>query len=63
MMGKATDYATPFPWVCWKKGVLLETVSLLLARQSLKITQKHYSPWVKTRQEALDQEVSRALSA
>ena len=45
-----------------EKGVSLETVSILLGHQSLKITQKHYSPWVKTRQEALDKEVSRALS-
>jgi site-specific recombinase XerD len=46
-----------------EKGVSLETVSILLGHQSLKITQKHYSPWVKTRQEALEKEVSRALSA
>ena len=46
-----------------EKGVSLETVSILLGHQSLKITQKHYSPWVKTRQAALDKEVSEALSA
>jgi len=44
-------------------GVSLESVSVLLGHQSLKITQKHYSPWVKTRQDALDREVSQALSA
>jgi integrase/recombinase XerD len=46
-----------------QKGVSLETVSILLGHQSIKITQKHYSPWVKTRQEALEREVFRALSA
>ena len=46
-----------------EKGVSLETVSVLLGHQSVKITQKHYAPWVKTRQDALDKEVSRALSA
>ena len=46
-----------------EKGVSLESVSILLGHQSLKITQKHYSPWVKTRQDALDREVSAALSA
>jgi site-specific recombinase XerD len=46
-----------------EKGVSLETVSILLGHQSIKITQKHYSPWVKTRQNALDREVSEALSA
>ena len=45
-----------------QKGVSLETVSILLGHQSIKITQKHYSPWVKTRQDALDKEVSLALS-
>jgi site-specific recombinase XerD len=46
-----------------EKGVSLETVSILLGHQSVKITQKHYSPWVKTRQEALEREVFQALSA
>ena len=45
-----------------EKGVSLETVSILLGHQNLKITQKHYFPWVKTRQAALDKEVSEALS-
>jgi integrase/recombinase XerD len=45
-----------------EKGVSLETVSILLGHQSIKITQKHYSPWVKTRQEALEREVFAALS-
>jgi integrase/recombinase XerD len=46
-----------------EEGVSLESVSTLLGHQSVKITQKHYSPWVKTRQDALDREVSEALSA
>jgi len=45
-----------------EKGVSLESVSVLLGHQSVKITQKHYSPWVKTRQEALEKEVLHALS-
>jgi len=40
------------------EGVSLETVSQLLGHQSIKITQKHYSPWVKARQDALDKELS-----
>jgi site-specific recombinase XerD len=44
-----------------EKGVSLETVSILLGHQSIKITQKHYSPWVRTRQEALEKEVQRTL--
>lgn len=46
-MGTATDYATPFAVGLLEKGVSLETVSILLGHQSLKITQKHYSPWVE----------------
>jgi integrase/recombinase XerD len=46
-----------------EKGVSLETVPILLGHQNLKITQKHYSPWVKTRQDAPEKEVSRVLSA
>jgi integrase/recombinase XerD len=45
-----------------EKGVSLESVSVLLGHQSVKITQKHYSPWVKTRQDALEKEVLEALA-
>jgi integrase/recombinase XerD len=44
-------------------GVTLENVSTLLGHQSIRVTEKHYSPWVKTRQEALDQAVAKALRA
>jgi site-specific recombinase XerD len=43
-------------------GVSLEDVSTLLGHKSLRITQKHYSPWVKTRQEALDRAVAAAIA-
>jgi integrase/recombinase XerD len=42
-------------------GVSLEDVSTLLGHKSLRITQKHYSPWVKTRQDALDKAVAVAI--
>ena len=41
-------------------GVPIEHVSILLGHSSIKITERHYSPWVKTRQEKLEEEVSRA---
>jgi integrase/recombinase XerD len=41
-------------------GVSLESVSILLGHQNLKITQKAYSPWVKSRQDALDKEIEKA---
>ena len=44
-------------------GVSLENVSTLLGHQSIRVTEKHYSPWVKTRQEALDKAVEKALQS
>jgi integrase/recombinase XerD len=35
------------------KGVPLETVSVLLGHQSTRVTERHYSPWVRARQDAL----------
>jgi integrase/recombinase XerD len=32
----------------------LDQVSFLLGHQSIKVTEKHYSPWVKARQEQLE---------
>jgi integrase/recombinase XerD len=40
-------------------GVSLENVSTLLGHKSIRITEKHYSPWVKVRQDALDRELMR----
>jgi integrase/recombinase XerD len=34
-------------------GVPLEQVSMLLGHKSVKITEKHYAPWVEARQEQL----------
>jgi integrase len=36
------------------KGVPLETVSILLGHRSVITTQKHYAPWIKERQDRLD---------
>jgi site-specific recombinase XerD len=41
-------------------GVPLETVSILLGHSSIKITEKHYRPWVKSLQQKLEEEVKRA---
>ncbi len=38
-----------------RKGVPLEEVSKLLGHASIKTTEKHYAPWVKSRQDRLDQ--------
>jgi site-specific recombinase XerD len=42
-------------------GASLENVSVLLGHTSIRVTQKHYNPWVKSRQDALDLAVKKAL--
>ena len=42
------------------KRVPLETVSILLGHSSVRVTEKHYSPWVKQRQELLEAAVMKA---
>ena len=44
-------------------GVPLERVSVMLGHQSTRITEKHYSPWVRARQEQLEADVRRAWAA
>jgi integrase len=41
-------------------GVPLEQVSMLLGHKSVKITEKHYAPWVKARQDQLSMNVRKA---
>jgi integrase/recombinase XerD len=40
-------------------GMSIENVSVLLGHTNIKITQKHYSPWVKLRQDLLEKEIYR----
>lgn len=44
------------------KGVELSHVSILLGHTSIKVTERHYAPWVKARQEQLEAEVRRIWS-
>jgi integrase/recombinase XerD len=41
-------------------GMPLETVSMLLGHSSIKITERHYSPWVAARQRKLENSVKEA---
>jgi site-specific recombinase XerD len=45
-----------------EKGVNLKNVSVLLGHRSIKTTEKHYAPWVLSRQIALEEAVKAALS-
>ena len=42
-----------------RKGVYLETVSKLLGHTSIKVTEKHYTPFVKSLQKKLEEEVKK----
>jgi integrase/recombinase XerD len=44
-------------------GVPLEQVSILLGHASIKVTEKHYSPWVKARKEQLKAAVRQTFEA
>jgi len=41
-------------------GVPMERVSILLGHQSVRITEKHYAPWVRSRKEQLEADLTNA---
>ncbi len=41
-------------------GVPLEQVSMLLGHQSVRVTERHYAPWVRARQQELEASVRLA---
>jgi len=43
-------------------GVPIERVSILLGHQSTRITEKHYAPWVRSRQDQLEADLTNAWS-
>jgi len=59
--GRSHRFRDSFSVALLEAGVSLESVSKLLGHQSVRVTEKHYSPWVKTRQDALDREILKVL--
>jgi integrase/recombinase XerD len=43
------------------EGAPIERVSILLGHTSIRVTERHYSPWVRARQEQLEADVERVL--
>ena len=41
----------------------MDRVQALLGHSSIKVTEKHYSPWVRARQEQLEADVRRTWKA
>jgi integrase/recombinase XerD len=60
--GHARRFRDTFAVELLLAGVPLERVSVLLGHQSVRITERHYSPWVRSRQEQLEQDLHRAWS-
>jgi len=58
--GHAHRFRDTFSVNLLQKGVGLETVSVLLGHSNTRVTAKHYNPWVKSRQAALEAEIEKA---
>jgi integrase/recombinase XerD len=57
--GHAHRFRDTFATELLLRGVSMENVAALLGHQDIKITQKHYSAWVRSRQQQLENDVSR----
>lgn len=49
----------PFAISLLLRGAELPNVSILLGHSSIRVTERHYSPWIKARQEQLEADVRR----
>jgi len=58
-MGTLIAFRDTFSVELLLAGVPIERVSILLGHQSVRITEKHYAPWVRARQEQLEADVRR----
>jgi integrase/recombinase XerD len=61
--GHAHRFRDTFAISLLLKGVDLANVSVLLGHSSIKVTERHYSPWVKARQEQLEADVRLTWAA
>ena len=58
--GHAHRFRDTFSVNLLQAGVPLETVSVLLGHSSIKVTERHYAPWVKSRQIKLEESIEKA---
>jgi integrase/recombinase XerD len=58
--GRAHRFRDTFAVELLLAGVPLERVSVLLGHRSIKVTERHYAPWVRARQEQLERDVRAA---
>ena len=57
--GHAHRFRDTFAVEALLAGIPLERVSVLLGHQSVRVTEKHYSPWVRERQAQIEEDVRR----
>ena len=57
--GHAQHFRDTFDVELLLAGVPLDRVSILLGHKSVRITEKHYAPWVRSRQEQLEADVRK----
>jgi len=60
--GHAHRFRDTFSIALLQSGVPLDRVSILLGHRNIRITEKHYSAWVRERQEQLESDLQRAWS-
>lgn len=58
--GHTHRFRDTFAVALLEAGASLESVGTLLGHTSIRVTQKHYNPWVKSRQDALDEVIKNA---
>lgn len=58
--GHAHRFRDTFAVELLLSGVPIDQVAVLLGHSSVKVTEKHYSPWVKARQNQLEAAVRKA---
>jgi integrase/recombinase XerD len=57
--GHAHRFRDTFAVELLLQGVPLERVSVLLGHRSIRVTERHYAPWVRARQEQLEADLER----